>query len=174
MASAAAVVLAASVSGAGYIKFDGVDGESADGRHEKWIDILSMSQTIHRSQAVDPTTGASTRGAVVLGDIVCTKELDKSTPKLAEAICTGRVFPLVEIELAAPVGGAQQTYYRYELKNVMVTSYSFAGSGQDGTRPVEQLSLNFEEIKVVYTERDSTGASQGTVEFTWKVEEGES
>jgi len=37
------------------------------------------------------------------------------------------------------------------------------------------LSLNFEEIKVTYTECDpSTGKAKGNVEYSWKVEEGES
>jgi len=34
--------------------------------------------------------------------------------------------------------------------------------------------LNFEEIKVTYTECDSSGQSKGNVEYSWKVEEGES
>jgi len=33
--------------------------------------------------------------------------------------------------------------------------------------------LNFEEIKVTYTENDSAGKSKGNVEYSWKVEEGE-
>ena len=36
------------------------------------------------------------------------------------------------------------------------------------------MSLNFEEIKVTYTETDSKGSKKGNVEYTWKVEEGES
>ena len=28
--------------GAAYIKFDGVDGESKDSNHDKWIDVLSV------------------------------------------------------------------------------------------------------------------------------------
>ncbi|MCP5522069.1 MAG: type VI secretion system tube protein Hcp [Verrucomicrobiales bacterium] len=172
VAAAAAVVFAASASGAAYIKFDGIDGESTDRGHEKWSDILSVSQTISRPWVEDSATGGRRRGSVVLEDIVCTKELDKSSPKLAEAVCKGTVIPKVEIELTASMAGAQATYYRYELTNVMVTSYGFRGSAGDGTLPAENLSLNFEEIKVTYTEFDATGASKGKVEYSWKVEEG--
>ena len=43
------------------------------------------------------------------------------------------------------------SYYRYELKNVFVTSYSTSGDSSGGeTVPVEQFSLNYEEIKVTY------------------------
>jgi len=46
-----------------------------------------------------------------------------------------------------------------------------SGTGDD--IPMEEFSLNFEEIKVTYTENDSTGKSKGNVEYSWKVEEGE-
>jgi type VI protein secretion system component Hcp len=55
----------------------------------------------------------------------------------------------------------------------MVTSYSISGSAQGEDVPTEQFSLNFEEIKVTYTEQDkATGQPKGNVEYSWKVEEG--
>jgi type VI secretion system secreted protein Hcp len=158
---------------AAYIKFDGVDGEAQDKDHGAWSDLASFSQAIHKPGA---GTGATRRrGDVILEDIVCVKELDKSSPKIAEAVCKGKVFPKVEIEMTASYTDAGRvTYYRYELKNVQVTSYSISGSGQSEEVPVEEISLNFEEIKVTYTEHDSRGKKKGNVEYTWKVEEGES
>lgn len=40
--------------------------------------------------------------------------------------------------------------------------------------PIEEISLNFEEIKVTHTECDSAGLSKGNVEYSWKVEGAES
>jgi len=67
--------------------------------------------------------------------------------------------------------GARATYFVYELTNARVTSYSISGSGETDV-PVESFSLNFEEFKYVYTEFDESGESKGTVEASWKVEEG--
>lgn len=174
LTAAAAAVFAVSTSGAAFVKFDGVDGEATDKDHKGWIDVLSLSQTIHRPWVVDPATGARRRGGAVLEDIVCSKELDKSTPKLAEALLQGEVFPKVEIHMTASYTDAGRvTYYSYELTNVQVTSYSISGATQAETRPTEQLSLNFEEIKVTYTEYDASGNSKGNVETEWKVEKGE-
>ena len=162
---------------AAYIKIGDIKGEAADTDHKEWIDILSVSQSITRGEGL---TGQSRRrGDVVLGDIVCVKELDKSSPKLAEAVCTGAIIPSIEIELTRPVPNADGTtgrvvYLRYELKNVMITSYSVNGSAQGEDVPMEDFSLNFEEIKVTYTEQDKdTGQAKGNVEYSWKVEEGE-
>jgi type VI secretion system secreted protein Hcp len=158
---------------AAYIKFDGVEGEAQDKDHKGWTDLLTFNQALH--QPGGGATGATRRrGDVVLEDINCTKELDKSSPKIAEAVCTGKVFPKVEIDLTASYTDAGRvTYYRYELKNVIVTSYSIGGSGQAEDVPTEDFSLNFEEIKVTYTENDSKGKKKGNVEYAWKVEEGE-
>jgi len=159
---------------AGYIKFEGIDGEAQDKDHKNWSDIVSFSQGI--SQPGGSSTGATRRrGDVVLGDILCAKELDKSSPKLAEAVCKGKIFPKVEINLTASTTDAGRvTYYVYELKNVMINSYNISGSGQSEDVPTEEVSMNFEEIKVTYTECDSKGGSKGKIEYSWKVEEGES
>jgi len=159
---------------AAYIKFDGVDGEAQDKDHKGWSDIASFGQAIH--QPGGASTGQTRRrGDVVLDDIGITKELDKSSPKIAEAVCKGKVFPKVDIHLTASYTDAGRvTYYAYELKNVLVSSYSIGGSGQSEAVPTEELSLNFEEIKVTYTECDTTGKKKGNIEYSWKVEEGES
>ena len=159
---------------AAYIKFDGVDGEAQDKDHKAWSDIGSFTQGLH--QPGGASTGPTRRrGDVIVDDIGCVKELDKSSPKIAEAVCKGKVFPKVEIHVTASTTDAGRvTYYAYELKNVLVTSYNISGSGQSEDVPTEEFSLNFEEIKVTYTECDAKGSAKGNVEYSWKVEEGES
>jgi len=165
--------LSPSTQAAVFIKFDGVDGESTDKAHQGWSDLSSFSQAI--SRPVEPASGATRRrGAAVFGDILCVKELDKSSPKIAEAIAQGRVYPKVEIHLTFSGGdGGQTPYYKYELTNVIITSYSVSGSGEEGVAPVDSFSLNFEEIKVTYTEFDNKGGAKGNVDYSWKIEAGE-
>ena len=178
-----------------YVKFEGIDGESQNQGHEGWSEIVSFSQGIHRPDS--GATGPIRRtGDVVLEDIVLVKQVDKASPKLAEAICNGVVFPKVEIHLTGPSEGSalSGTFYAYELKNVMITSYEVSGSNplayalvapapdvtmpsagpfivQAVDAPMERMSLSFEEIKVTYTEADSSGKAKGNVEYSWKVAE---
>ncbi|MFC1987040.1 Hcp family type VI secretion system effector [Chloroflexota bacterium] len=181
-----------------YIKFDGIDGESKSVGHEGWSEIVAFSQ------AISKTGGGSTdltrrRAGVILEDIIVVRQIDKASPKLAEAICKGTVFTKVDIHLTGPSEGStcEGTFYAYELKNVLITSYKVTGSNplayaliapapdiilpysgpfivQAVDAPMEEISINFEEIKVTYTECDSTGKSKGNIEYSWKVEEGES
>ncbi|MEK6705683.1 MAG: type VI secretion system tube protein Hcp, partial [Bdellovibrionota bacterium] len=79
------------------------------------------------------------------------------------------VFPKVDVHLTRPFpGGTPVTYCTFELKNVIVTSYHIGGSTQDVV-PSESLSLNFEEIKVVYTEFDAAGKPKSTVQYGWNL-----
>ena len=161
-------------SAAGYLKIGDIKGESTDDGHKDWINLLSVSQAISRD-----SSGHSSRAAhkASFGDIVVVKEVDASTPKLQESIAVGKHIPVVILDFtkifADREGTAQQQpYLQYELKNVMITSYSLSGDAQSDSVPTEQISLNFEEIKVTYTQYDEHGKKKGSVEYSWKVEEG--
>jgi len=171
---AAILVLATGhpMEAAAYIKMGDIKGEATDNEHKDWIIIESMSTTMNVAPPGSAGTSATRRrGDVHLDDITVSKSADAASPKIAEAVCLGKVFPKVEIELTASYTG-EQTYYRYELKNVMVTSYSVNAGGSD--RPVENFTLNFEEVKVHYDEVGMRSKGKGgNAETTWKVEKGE-
>lgn len=156
-----------------FIKFDGVDGEAQDKDHKGWSDVLSFSWGLHKAGA--GATGQSRRrGVATVEDVVCTKEYDKSSPKLAESVCTGKIFPKVEIHDTTTYGdGNRAVFLKYELKNVMVSSLSVSAAGAGDAVPTETFSLNFEEVKQTYVEYDAKGGKKGNVEMTWKVEEGQ-
>lgn len=157
---------------AGYLKLGDIKGESTDEGHKDWINLLSVSHDINREAKASGTARA--RGSATFGDIVVVKELDASTPKLQESIAAGKSFPTAEIEFTKSLGEdrRQVPYLKYELKNVMITSYSFHGTAAGDSIPVDTISLNFGEIKVIYTILDEDGSSKGNVEYSWKVEEG--
>lgn len=157
-----------------FAKYDGIDGESKDSNHDKWIDVLSIDWGMHRP-AADPASGETRRrGAAVVEDLTLTIEYDKASPKLQEKCLMGEIIPKLEIEQTANYGGARATYLKYELKNVMITSISVSASGNDEAGPPTLVvSCNFEEVKVTYTEFDDTGSSKGNIEYNWKVEKGE-
>lgn len=156
---------------AAFAKYDGVDGEATDANHDKWIDVLSIDWGMNRPGS---SAASRRRGDVVVKDFVLTMAYDKASPKLAEKCLKGEIIPKLEIEMTATYGGARATYLKYELKNVMVTSFQVNASGNDEAGPpTVVIGNNFEEIKVTYTEYDSEGNRRGNVEYQWKVEEGE-
>jgi type VI secretion system secreted protein Hcp len=157
---------------AGYIKFEGIDGESMDQAHKGWSDIGSFNQGLHK-----PGSGTGVqrrRSDVEFGDVLITKSLDKASPKLAESVCKGKVFPKVQIHVTRSyTDKGRQTYYLYELTNAMVVSYAVSGACQSDDVPLEEVVLNFEAIKVEYKEAGADGKEKGAISYNWKVEEGE-
>lgn len=154
-----------------FIKFDGIKGECQDANHKEWSDLLSMSWGLN--QAGSGATGQTRRrGVVTVQDVMISKEFDSSSVKLAEAVCSGKVFPKVEIHNTASYSDARATFLKYELKNVMVTSHMVAAAGGGDAVPTESMGLNFEEVKQTYTQYDQAGNKKGDVEMNWKVEEG--
>ena len=149
-----------------YIKIEGIEGESRDANHDKWIDVLSVSWGAAGDPAVEaerprrPTNPrARRRGDVKMEDVTLTKSWDASSPKLAEACARGEHIPKVDVYLARSSDGV---YLRYELKNVMVTSYSLSGAS-GGAVPTESITLNFAEVEWTYAETDDTKKISPTV-----------
>ena len=144
-----------------FIKFDGIDGESKNAAHRGWSDIFSFNQALGIDPGATTATGATRtrRGTGSLGKIISmVKRVDKSSPKIMEALTTGRIIPSVELELS--VSGNEK--YRYELQNVAVTRYMVMGEGSE--LPMEEITISFERQKVIYTEFDDTGRRRGTIE----------
>ncbi|MDA0766688.1 MAG: type VI secretion system tube protein Hcp [Verrucomicrobia bacterium] len=145
---------------AGYMKLGDIDGEATDTDHKDWIIIHSMSSPIFRAPVTDPATGVQrSRGDVVLGDIVCVKELDKSSPKLAEAVCNGVHIPEVTIHFTVTVQepqpdgtfkNKQEPYLTYKLKDVIISSYSFHGNAAGDPLPTEEVTLGYTEVEWTY------------------------
>lgn len=156
-----------------FAKYDGIDGESNEARHDKWVEVLSLDWGVHRPGGA--TTGQSRRrGSAIVDDMVLTIEYEKAAPKLLEKCLRGEVVPKLDIELTATYGGQRVTYLKYELKMVMVTSYHVSASGDDEAGPpMVTVANNFEEVKVTYTEFDDKGRAAGDVVTEYKAERGE-
>lgn len=156
-----------------FAKYDGIDGESNDANHGKWIDVLSVDWGAHKPGG--GATGQSRRrGAAIVEDMTLTIEYEKAAPKLLEKHLAGEVIKKLEVECTATYGGARATYLKYEMKNVSVTSFNTNASGNDmAGPPTVSVANNFEELKITYTEYDDEGSSKGNVDMQFKVEKGE-
>ena len=81
---------------AAFAKYDGIDGESKDAKHDKWIDILSIDWGAHKPGG--GATGQSRRrGGAVVEDITLTIEYEKSSPLLQEKCLMGEIIPKLEL-----------------------------------------------------------------------------
>lgn len=132
----------------GYLKIDGIEGESQDDKHKDWIEISSFNAPITSGNI----GGGAGRGKVrpTGGEITVTKHTDAASPKLYEALHNGTHIPKVIIELTRPTGKSPMVY---ELSDVMVSSYQM-GSGPGAT---ETMTMRFGSMAPV--DKPQTGGT---------------
>lgn len=145
-----------------YLFLQGIQGEATDANHLNWININSMSSPISRSIQQGAKDQMRARGETTLGDVIVSRELDKSSVKVAQACAAGTFYQSATIDFCSTLGGKQVTYLRYLLKSVIVTSYSLHAVGD--SKPSEQISLGFTAVDWTYTQIDpNTGNTVGNV-----------
>jgi len=155
-----------------FLKIDGIDGESSDSKHQKWIEILSYSTGMNQPvSAVASSAGGATSARVNMQDFNVVKFLDISSPKLAEACCTGKHFPSVTVELCR-AGGDKVKYMEYKLTNAIISSVSSGGTPKGGDEvPTESIAFNFGKIEWSYTQQKrADGAGGGNASAGWNLE----
>jgi len=98
-----------------------------------------------------------------VGDVVVVRELDKSSTKLQESTANGFFHDEVEVHFTrSSVSGdeKQQTYLKYKLKDVIVTSYSFHGNAAGDPLPTEEITLGYTEVEWTYISTDPRTGEQ--------------
>ncbi len=135
---------------AAYMKADPIKGQITDAGHKEWIEVSSMSAPIYRSIPAGAKDTQRTQGDTTLGDIVVSRNLDKSSVKLEEACANGTFFKEVEIHFCTQVSNKQETYLSYLLKNVIISSYSIHANEKGDPNASEQLTLAYTEVEWTY------------------------
>ncbi|MBN2269320.1 MAG: type VI secretion system tube protein Hcp [Sedimentisphaerales bacterium] len=132
----------------GYLKIDGIDGESLDEKHKDWIDILSYNHGIIQPTSVLP--GSSIQPCEHQ-DFTIAKPLDKSSPLIYLACSNGEHIPSVQMQLCRSGAEAQQ-YMQYTLTDVIVSAVRPKGGTMAGEdRPIEEVSFNYKKVEWKYT-----------------------
>lgn len=134
-----------------FLKIEGIDGESKAQGHQNWHDVTSISWGRGAPQAIAEGGMAARRGASGPGQMTITKTLDKASPKLMQAMQSGRRIPSAQLDIAKSGAPAM----RYNFQNVIISSYRTTGQGG---KPVEQFTINFEKVEVTRSGGQATPA----------------
>lgn len=157
-----------------YMQIQGVKGEVTNSNFSGWIDL----DNVHFLGITTPTNdivGRGTSRAVTIprfGEIAITKPVDSSSVPLFEAAHNGKTFSSVEIDFVT-TGNPAFTYEKIKLTNVMVTHYSEQKSAND-SRPLEFITLAYEEIEKTYIGRDAANNPQSPVKSGYNLPQAKS
>jgi type VI secretion system secreted protein Hcp len=156
------------MSNAMFLKVEGVDGESTDADHDKWIQVLSYSHGVSQSATGISGTGGQTGGVADFQDLSIVKVLDTSTPDLNIKCAKGEHIPKIELEICLATGD-KHTFMKYTIEDCVVTSVSPGGDSEGEVRPLETVTFAYDKLKWEYTPIDNTGAPGSTTDRTWNL-----
>ncbi len=141
-----------------YLKLKGqkqgeIKGSITQKGRENKIAVIAVSHEVISPR--DPASGLPT-GKRMHKPFVITKELDKSTPLLFNALTNNENIPEWELQFWRPSGtGAEQQHYTVKLTNANVASINFRMS--NNKHPDLMKFAEYEEIAFTYQK----------IEWTW-------
>ena len=154
----------------GYLNLGDIKGNSQDAKHKEWIEVSMISQSVNRNiNATAKPREALTKSQVHLGGIQLQKNADESSPELVAAVCEGRVFPEVTIDLVRVSADGNEVFYQWVLKEAYISNYGVSGHSAGSIETQENLTLCYSEIKWSYKKKDEKGKPQGSVDTGWNV-----
>lgn len=142
-----------------HIKIDTIPGMSAVKGFEDHIQVMSFSWGMSQTTNFAVSQGG-TAGKVNIQSLSFSHMVDKATPKLMAACCTGQHLAKAELVCTKAGGDSPVPFLKITLTDILVSSVAPAGNNSDDT-VIEQVSLAFAEYKVEYQEQDNKGAKKG-------------
>ena len=153
-----------------FLKLDGIEGESADSKHAKEIDVEAWSWGESQTGAAVPGGGGSGAGKVSMQDFSFVMKFNKASPKLMLACATGKHIKTARLAVRK-AGQGQLDYLTFTFQDVVVSSYQTGGAESSGVAPVDQVSLRYAKIEVEYKAQkpDGTLVAAGQFKFDLKL-----
>jgi type VI secretion system secreted protein Hcp len=168
---------ASAASFEGFLKLDGIQGESQDRTHASEIEVLSYSE----GQDL-PLARATNSGKVKFSDIKFRHSIDKASVSLSMFCASGKHIKTATFSFRK-AGKDQQDFYKVKLTDVIITStqrvvgtvaqgpLSFekleASTGAPGIS--EEVSLSFNKIEWEYVPQKADGSRDTSIKGAWDM-----
>jgi type VI secretion system secreted protein Hcp len=144
-----------------FLKLGDIKGDAADKKgHGGEIDVLAWSWGMSQSASTHHGSGGGT-GKANVQDLSITKRIDNSSPNLIKFCCTGKHFPDAVLT-CRKAGDNPLEYLVIKMKDIVISSVHTGGSGGADVL-TENISLNFSQFEVTYTDQANLGAQAKSI-----------
>jgi len=158
-----------------FLKVDGIQGESQNKTHKDEIQVLSWQ--IGGKVPVSATgVGGMAGGKVKFAELVITKVLDKSSPKLLKALCGGQHIKTATLSCCkAGTGNTSSDFVVIKLSDIMISGLEIRTGGahpssensteskdvQSKGHTQTEIEAEIEELKLAFSKIEYEYKSQG-------------
>lgn len=153
-----------------YMQIDGINGESTDSEHQKWVELLSFNHSISQpASATASSAGGGTTARCQHQDYSITKLVDLTSPKLYELCSSGKHIKKVVVEMMRASGDKRVKYMIVTMEEVVISHVAPSGGGDF---PSESVSFNYGTIKWQYSQQKRPdGSEAGNSTGGWSLTE---
>ena len=136
--------------------------------HPDEIQLLSYSWGVNQASSISAAGGLGA-SKVSVQDFSFTKHLDRASPALLLACCSGTHFRSVVVSLCRS-GADRTTFAQFKFEDVLISSVTTGGSPGGGDNvPTENVSLAFAKFTVGYRAQTAQGAFDRPVFAGWDL-----
>jgi len=136
-----------------FLKIDGIQGESTNGKHVGEIDVAAFKLGVLQS-LVSGAGGGAGVGKATFAPIVIFKGIDKASPLLFLSCATGQHRPEAILTLT---DHGRETF-KVRLVDVIISACDVNSNDLGGSDlPLETVSLSYGKIEVTFTPISSRG-----------------
>jgi type VI secretion system secreted protein Hcp len=146
-----------------FVKIDGIDGDSNDKSHGKWIEVISFSHGALQNVGAGRATDVSGRGSFAPFSFV--HLIDKATPKIQQFCMSGQKVAKVQFHVCRAIAGKQEPVYEVTLENVKIAKAFVKTAIPSGNGAPEMLD-NFVGSDASYIPLEQVDLIAGKI--TWK------
>ena len=137
-----------------FLKIDGVDGGSQSEKFVKWITLESFSWG--ETQVVASNSDGAATGKPQASALKVAGPVQQSSPKLMVACAAGTHFQKVQLVVINTRNNASP-FLKFELEEVLVSSYEVGGNGSSNQLPSDNFSLNFVKLTESFVPQNRDG-----------------
>lgn len=142
----------------------GIEGESADDKHKKEVQLMSWSWGGSQTTTV-AGTGGSGAGKASLSDLNVMTYFDKATPRFFKSLCKGDHIATGTLT-AVKAGSDGSPYLQVDLEELFITSLQVSASSEV---PTISVSFSYNKIKIEYFTQDEKGQTTSTGAVTYET-----
>lgn len=154
-----------------FLKLKGAEGEATTKGFEGQIQL----EGFHWAFAAPPSgvgEGLSA-GKVEHSGFSAIKKLDKSSPKLFQAICEGKHFDNAVLTACKRGGGEKVIdYWKCEFDSLFITAFDQAGNSGGDEIPRENCTFTFGKVTITYNEQKKDGTKGAATVATHDFKKG--
>lgn len=151
-----------------YLKIDGMEGESTDGNHKGWLDVVNYSWGVHQSKTAVSATGKPVASKAGFENLNVNLFVEKSTTDIIKQ-CIIATPVIKEVILHLCIAGASlEPFLIFTMKNCVISNVTFRGGGN--VEPTQNIQINYEDLTIEY-KAYKDGKVTGSKTVHWNLKE---